>query len=207
MTQPDPQPPADRLAAILSRLCLMVDAMNGGSRLPYALITLIIARLIGIRDCVRRVAARVAAGTYSPRKSPATPPKRQAGKRPRAERLLPRHHAWLLKMVPDAVGPRAWLKTLLRDPEFLALMQAAPQTLGRPLRSLCRALGIRSVPAPVALPEKPRKPRARWKWVKVPYERPPSPPDLPEWIRTMPQSANWPGGRIRVLVHPPPKKP
>ena len=202
MTQPDLQPPAVRLAAILSRLCLMVDALHSGGRLRFALMQLIVARLIAIRQCFQRVAARVAAGTYVPRQPSATPPKRQAGKKPRPEKLLPRHHAWLLKLMPEAAGPRVWLETLFADPEMVALMQAAPTTLGRPVRQLCRMLGIRPVPPPVALPEKPRKPRARWVWIKVPHERRPDPEDAPPILRNTRPSANWPGGRIRVRIDP-----
>ena len=201
-----PQSPAERFAAILSRLSLMVDAMTGGGRLRFALAALIVARLIGIRQCVERVAARLAAGTFVPKNPPTTPPKRKAGQKPRPEKQLPRQYGWLLKIMPDAANPRAWLETLFADPEMVALMQAAPTTLGRPVRQLCRMLGIRPVPSPVALPEKPRKPRARWKWVKVPYERRPDPPDWPPILRGMRSSANWPGGRIRVRIDPPPEK-
>ena len=219
MTHPDPQPPAERLAALLVRLTQLVAEMSGGDRLSYFVIGLISIRLIDIRQCFRRVAARVAAGTYFPRtrtairkesvapeKTPAEPEQKPAAPAISPAQKLPRHKGWLLKMVPNAVWSRGFIEKLFNDPEMLALMAAAPKTLGRPVRSLCRALAL-PVPAPVALPKKPREPRPRWKWVKVPYERPPSPPDLPEWIRTMPQSAKWPGGRIRVLVHPPPKKP
>ena len=203
MSQPSPNPPAvDRFCAILTQLGLFVAAMNGGSRLPYPLICLIVQRLIDVRQCIERAAARLAAGTYSPRKSPTTPPKRTPGVKPRPERKLPRHFGWLLKLVPDAVGPRAWLELLFAEPEMQALMAAAPRTVGRPLRQLCRMLAIRPVPAAIALPEKPRKPRARWKWIKVPHERKPDPPDTPPLLRNMPPSAKWPGGRIRVYIDP-----
>jgi hypothetical protein len=63
------------------------------------------------------------------------------------------------------VGFAGMLDGLLHDPEMVALMQAAPAAMGRPIRSLCRMLGVHPPPA-VALPR--RKPAQRAQREKPP---------------------------------------
>ena len=70
---------------------------------------------------------------------------------------LPQKFGWLLKLVPEAVGYRSQLENLLRDPEMAALLAAAPTAMRRPLRSLCRMLGL-PPPEILALPPRPKPP-------------------------------------------------
>jgi hypothetical protein len=59
--------------------------------------------------------------------------------------------------VPEAAAFGAQLQHLLADPEMAALVAAAPQA-GRVLRPLCRMLGVRPPPGPLAPPSRPRAP-------------------------------------------------
>jgi hypothetical protein len=74
--------------------------------------------------------------------------------------------------VPEAVGYRSQLEAPFRDPAMAAPMAAAPASLSRPLRSLCRMPGLRPPPilvvparckaasaAPRAPPPHPAPPR------------------------------------------------
>ena len=61
--------------------------------------------------------------------------------------------------MPQAVGYRSQLEHLLRDPEMAALLAAAPTAMRRPLRSLCRILGLPPPPI-LALPPRPKPPPA-----------------------------------------------
>jgi hypothetical protein len=150
---PPPPAPAERFATLLRWLGQAVAARSGGDRLSYALIGLIIDRLRGINQCVARLAARLRDGKYFSRRfAPRRPP---ADPRPRQPNKLPQSFGWLLKLVPEAVGSRSQLEHLLRDPEMAALLAAAPASLGRPIRSLCRMLRV-SPPEILAPP-----PRAR----------------------------------------------
>ena len=75
------------------------------------------------------------------------------------------------------------LERMFSEPEFLALLQAAPQA-GRIVRPLCRALGI-PLPQILQLPQRPRRekpPRARKPRPEKPYRQNPirRPPKNPE---------------------------
>ena len=195
MPNPDSSTPAERFAGALRQLIFVVATMGGGDRLSSLLITLIVDRLRSIKLSFARIAARVAAGTYAPRTRSAAPPKRPAApKKPGPETRLPRHVGWLLKTVPLTVQARGQLEFLFQDPEMQALLAAAPKSLGRPLRSLCRLLAIRPPPL-VALPAKyslPRKPRPV-REPPVPMY-PPLPPNMPAWWRDAPRLTRWPKG-------------
>ncbi len=66
---------------------------------------------------------------------------------------------WLAALLgDDAPAFRAALRDMLRDPEIMKLIEAAPNTLGRPLRSLCWMLKL-TPPEILAPPKRPRKPR------------------------------------------------
>ena len=139
---------------------------------------LILERIKGINQRFARLAARVAAGRYmprrralAPRRTPATPSQRRTE--------LPQSVGWLLKLVPEAVAYRAQLEHLFRAPEMAALMQAAPAPLRRPLRSLCRMLGVTpppilATPRPPATPAPEAEPQTR-RLPDPPPVRPPSP--------------------------------
>ena len=173
--------------------------------LPQSLIGHIIDRLRGINQRLKRIAARLHDGTYAPRRfAPRRPPAKPP---PRPPDRLPRTFGWLLKLVPEATGYRSQLEYLLRDPEFSALIAAAPASLGRPLRSLCWMLRVTppellAPPKRPRKPPKPRKPRKPRPAPLPPPRPPPTPPEAPAWMHGMPRSARWPTGRARAPKNP-----
>jgi hypothetical protein len=194
---PDPLPPAERLVALLQRLTHLV-VTRGAFGLSNKLIGLIVDRIRGIQQPFTRIAARIVAGTFRPGHS--GPRRKPDHPKPRGPDPLPRDVGWLLKLVPEAVQSGGRLEVLFREPEFLALLEAAPASLRRPLRSLCRMLRVDPPPI-LALPKKPRKPREK----KPPAEKPPplawyppTPPEAPAWMHGFPHKTRWRSfGRIR----------
>jgi hypothetical protein len=143
---------------------------------------LIMNRIREIKQRFARLAARIAAGTYVPRRS--TTRRRLAEPKPRQPNPLPDDFAWLIKLVPETAAFGSQLQLLFADPEMAALMAAAPAAMRRPLRSLCRMLGV--APPPVlALPAKPRAPR---KPPRAAPQAPPPRPQPPEWLRGLRRS-------------------
>jgi hypothetical protein len=200
---PNPPNPApvEKFASLIRWLTQAVAAMSGGDRLSYLLIGLITERLRRINQCVKRIAAFVGDGKYAPRRfAPHRPP---ADPKPRPPNQLPQKFGWLLPLVPEAVVFRSQLERLLRDPEFSALLAAAPATLGRPLRSLCWMLRLTppDILAPPAKPPRPRKPRpakAARPPPLPPIGPPPTRPDAPAWMHMMPPSrTRWLPARSR----------
>ena len=147
-----PTTPTDRFASILDGLCRAVAARGGGrDRLHGPLVILIWSRISRIAVRFAALAARIAAGRQ--RRYPARRPPRPAPRRP-AQRSLPHGPAWLLPLVPQASGYGSQLQHLLADPEFAALVDAAPQ-MRRLLRPLCRMLGVAPPPPPRTEPPPP----------------------------------------------------
>ena len=116
---------------------------------------------------VERLMARLAAGSWRPRKPrPTDAPTSKGGP---AAAYLPCTPGWLgQKLGYHARGYASQLDHLLNTPETQALLAAAPpealKSLGRTLRPLCRLLGI-TPPIPLQstkppLAPRPRKPRA-----------------------------------------------
>ena len=157
---PNPQPTAaERFARFLLHLIQGVAARSGAG-LPFPLIALIGTRIRLIKQSIARLAARVAGGTYAPRRS--GPRRGSESPKPRQPSKLPQKFGWLLPLVPDAVVWRSQLERLFQDPEVVALLAAAPASLGRPLRSLCWMLCLRPpdilAPPPRARPAKAAPP-------------------------------------------------
>jgi hypothetical protein len=199
--------PVERFSNLIRWLTHAVTAMSGGDRLSYFLIGLITERLRRINQCVKRITALVGDGKYAPRRFAPRRPPADPKPRPRPPDKLPRKFGWLLPLVPDATGYRSQLEHLLRDPEFSALLAAAPATLGRPLRSLCWMLRLSppEILAPPARPRPPRKPRparAAKPPPLPPIGPPPTPPDAPAWMHMMPPSrTRWLPARSRSPPH------
>ncbi len=102
---------------------------------------------------------------------------------------LPRTFGWPRPLiVPETVAYAGMLDGLLHDPGMVALMQAAPEAMGRPICSLCRMLGVRPPPV-VALPPR-RKPAPRPKREK---------PSMPRWPHD-----HWRRDRYGFYIGPPP---
>jgi hypothetical protein len=182
---------------MLRWLSQAVIAMHGGNRLTFQVIGPIIDRIRGIKQRFARLAARLAAGTYKPRRCTARGPR--AAPNPRRKNPLPQKFGWLIPLVPEAVVFRAQLENLLRDPAMAALMAAAPDAMARPLRSLCWML---RVDPPAILP----RPRPRKRAAPPPKTPPPAraappapPPPQPAW---MPRRTRWTMTRIRGSPRP-----
>jgi hypothetical protein len=150
---------------------------------PLAL--LIIDRLRTINQAFARLAARIAAGKYVPRRPPDTP-RRHEPRKPRGPNPLPQTFAWLIKLLPETAPFGGQLQALFAEPEMAALLAAAPAPLRRPLRSLCRMLGV-DPPKILALPPPPPRPK------------PPPKPKIPKNHREAGFSPRRPMGRVRYL--------
>ena len=108
-------------------------------------------------------------------------------------------------MLPDAVGYRSQLEYLLRDPEMVALLAAAPASMARPIRSICWMLRV-DLPEILARPKKPRPPREKQPRPKrEPLQQyyPPTLPDGPAWMRNIPRLTRWPKGVSSPRRRPP----
>jgi len=188
-----PPTAAERFADILWYLAQAVVTRSAFG-LSQPLINLIITRIRDAKQAFARLAARIEAGTYAPRRR-SGPPRPPAVRKPRPPpNPLARKFGWLLPLVPAAVASRGHLENLLRDPEMAALLAAAPGSLRRPLRSLCWMLRVEppDIVAPPARPAKPSEPRPpRPRREPLPPYRPPTPPDAPAWMQ------NWPPSRTR----------
>ena len=119
------------------------------------LILLICTRLRRLAARFAALAARVRAGTLrsrAPARRGRVPPGIPSGLSPPPPRL-PNDFAWLVRLVGrEAAGCGSQLQFLLTDPEFAALIAAAPQ-MGRLLRPLCRMLGV-DLPSLLARPSR-----------------------------------------------------
>lgn len=148
MPTPPLQPPAERFAIVLSCLSKAVMARTGWS-LTLQLISQIVERIRGIKQRFRRIAAQLQAGTYVPRESGRR--RSPSVRKPRQPNKLPHQAGWFLKLLPEAMGLRSQLDSLLRDPEMVALLEAAPTAMRRAIRSICHMLRI-PPPEILALP-------------------------------------------------------
>ena len=159
MSDPPLRTPADWLASILLSLSLAVDGHSLCGRLARSLARLILDRIRASNQRFRRIADHITAGTYVPRRCPRRG--RHADQKPRRRNPLPQGFAWLTRLVPETAAYGSQLQVLFADAEMAALMAAAPAPLRRPLRSLCRMLGIAPPPVlefcnspPAATPER-----------------------------------------------------
>ena len=189
-----PPIPLEQFAAIRLCLCQFVARQTGWG-ISLQLIALIIAKIRTIGQRFARLVARIEAGTYTPRRPPATP-RKTAASRPRPPSKLPLKFAWLLPLVPGAACFGGQLETLFRTPEMAALLAAAPEPMGRVLRPLCWMLGVTpppilawrrktpppAPPAPPAAPG-PKPPRQRRVW---------PPPEAPAWMQGLRRSIRLP---------------
>ena len=183
---------------------------------------LVSTRLSGIKRTIDRIVAQLRAGTYKPRR--AGKPGTRASPSPRPPRPpspLPQKFGWLMPLIPvkpgeywHANGVSQGVEAMLNTPEMVALVEAAPVSLGRPLRSLFWALRLKPPPhlapprrtAPRAANPRPTKPRAAARPnpprpAPAPQASPPppsppapsqpqAPPALPAWLQDWPL-AGW----------------
>jgi hypothetical protein len=126
----------------------------------------IIGRLRGAKAQLARLAARVAAGTFAPRRVAARPRPDPVKPRPQIPRRRP--FGWLRPLLPDAVPAAGYLEHLLQDPAMVALMRTAPAQVARIVRPLCWMLRMK--PPPILARPRPKP---------VPPEAPPAPESAP----------------------------
>ncbi len=207
---------------------LVALTMGIGGRVSWGGISsvanvLISNRLMAIKRRMDRIVGQIRAGTYKPRQRTAKPRTRASpGPRPpRPPSPLPPKFGWLMPLIPvkpeeywHANGFSQGVEAMLNTPEMVALVEAAPVSLGRPLRSLCWALRLKPPPhlapprrtppqatPPRAAAPRPAKPRAAAKPTAPPPPPPPQPPPspplpaptlpaLPAWLQDWPL-AGW----------------
>ena len=168
MTNAAPQTLPERFAAALLRLSWAFGLLRTWKLISYPIADLIDTKLRRIKFGFARLAARIEAGTYKPRRSgKRTPPQNP---KPRAESPIRQSRGWLMPLVKESNSHRAWVVDLLHDPEMERLMVAAPAPMARLLRPLCWMLRIEP-PKLLALPPRPRPPKPP----KPPKQQPPAP--------------------------------
>ena len=195
MSTPPPNPPADAFAAFVRCLthAVITRRLMGLFAAPVA--DDLINRLRLAKQHLARLAARLQAGTWRPRRVTARRPPDNPKPMPKIPRRKP--FGWLRPLLPDAVPAAGYLDHLLHDPAMVALMQAAPAQAARILRPLCWMLRLKPPPvlasprrktapppaaalspaAPIAAqasPPRPEPPRP-----KPPRSGPPAPPSPP----------------------------
>ncbi len=147
----------DWFRGIFRNIFFALEALRPHGRLPASLVPLVFHRVHRIYHLVIRIADLVQAGRYRPRRRSGRPP-RQAIQRTKSPSPLPPKYGWLAALMPaTAPGCRGDLDSLLRRPDMIALIEAAPVTLIPPLRSLCWALQLEP-PAILARPRRPAPP-------------------------------------------------
>jgi hypothetical protein len=188
--------PVEVLRWIISRVAVWMTTLNMNGTLPYTINLPLMARLTRLKDLLARITELVQSGRYVPRRysGERTSP---CVRRPRQPGPLPCEFGWLTTLMPQAQQARASLLIMLEQPETIALIQAAPIPLIRPLRSLCWAL--RLAPPPVlararrAAPPAPVPPAAA-----APEPLPPAPPSG----RPSPRPRRSPARAARASVPP-----
>ena len=167
-----PLTPAECLGYIFRGLTRILDTLSMYGPFPRLLAQLIFGRFREIKQRFDRLAARLAAGTFVPRRyhgrQPAADPK------PRRKSPLPTKFGWLLPLVPEAVQYRGQLEhLLLYNPAMIALIAQAPAPMARILRPLCWMLRLE--PPPILARPRPAAATRRHKTPKrfPPRSRPP----------------------------------
>jgi hypothetical protein len=168
----------EHLAILVRRLLLAIgtNQIGGilGGRVPGPLVVPITVRITALRDRFARLAARIVAGTYVPR--------RAASRRgPLAPKIRPpspfQRRGWLDAMLPPEVARefRSHLHALLQEPEMAALLRVAPAPMARILGPLCWMLQV----APPEILATARRSAATPPSPPAQYQ-PPPPPSPPQ---------------------------
>jgi hypothetical protein len=218
-TAPPPTPTViERLGALLVRIVMDIGGRVSWGGISQPANSVLFARINNIKRTIDRIVARIRAGTYRPRRRTGKPRARASPRQPRPPSPLPATFGWLMPLIPKrpeeywhANGVRAGLESFLNEPEMVALVEAAPVSLGRPLRSLCWALRLKppaylapprrtpraAAPPRAAKPKAPARPKAPKPAplapppaLQPPPPPPPPPPELPAWLRDWPL-AGW----------------
>jgi hypothetical protein len=155
-TQPLTSVAEEWFRGLFRKLFFALESLRACGRLPSPAGPVFL-RLDRIYHLVLRIAALVRDGRYKPRRRTGRP-RPPARRRARPPDPLPLRFGWLAALLPaTAAGLRGDLSVLLERPDMVALIQAAPVTLIRPLRSLCWALHFKPPPI-LARPRKAARP-------------------------------------------------
>jgi len=176
-----PIPVVERLGFMLRHLIVDIAASLSWGGITQPVLAVVFRRLNGNKARIERIVALIRAGTYKLRRPASAPrePRAPGTRPPRPRGPLPAKSGWLLPYLPPAWrGAAGTLNTLLGDPEMVALIEAAPVSLGRPLRSLCWAVKLRPPPF-LAPPRRPRVPKAPPAETPPPDARDSPPPRRP----------------------------
>ncbi|WP_288049122.1 hypothetical protein [Acidiphilium sp.] len=179
-----------RFAGFIAALCACVAA-EGVRHRRGALTVLAWTRL-------RRLCARLEALATRPQ----APARRRPGRPGRSgpPHRLPRAHGWLRRAFPATASLAPQLRALLDAPDMQAFIAATPAA-GRVLRPLCHTIGIAPPPA-LALPPKPRPPRAAQ--VAATPDPPPDPAPGPTPHPPPPERPGAPRGAVWLRPPDPP---
>jgi hypothetical protein len=197
-TIPPPNSVIERLGSMLVRVVMDICGRVSWGGISPAASFLLGTRLGAIKQRIDRIVASIRAGTYKPRRRSDKPRTRASpSDRPaRPPSALPAKFGWLMPLIParkeeywHANGVRAGLESMLAEPEMAELVAVAPVSLGRPLRSLCWALGWQPPPI-LARPRKPRTPKPK---PEQPAEAKAAPE--PDWQPSLPGLPKLPGPR------------
>jgi len=177
MDPADPRTPAERFAGILAWLNRALAAAAVKNKAAAPLVLLLWGRLNRLAARFAGIAARVAAGTATPRRRASPNPASARPRKPYAR--LPRRFGWLVRLEREAAAAAgSQLQHLLTDPEMAGILAAAPQA-GRILRPLCRMLGI-NLPEPLRRTPPARRTPASPPPAASPSDPPPPPPRAPD---------------------------
>ncbi len=145
---------ADRFAAIMDGLFQAITRRGSPgfscANIAGPLLVLIWNRLCGIKSRFLRTLVT----HYAPRRKPVLARKssKPASPGPASPYRVPRHKAWLRRLIPETGGAASQLCHFLNQPDAIALI-AADHRLGRILRPLCHALSIRPSQVPCLYPK------------------------------------------------------
>jgi hypothetical protein len=195
-------PPAtliERVGFLVNRLLMVVSVqyLGGpqGGRIPMPLLSPIFGRIKITLARFARLAERIVAGTYRPRRF--TPRQTAVARQPREPSPFQKS-GWLAELLPLALAAplRGHLRDLLEEPEMKALIAAAPAPMARLFRPLCWALRFK--PPPILA--NPRRPAGTPPPPPKPYVPPPPPaPPIPAPANTL--------GLHPIQLAPPPHGP
>ncbi len=180
--------PIERLGFWMRHIILTLSGRVTFTPLPPVLVYLVSKRFKRIKHRIQHIAALVHEGKYRPPVKRTTPPRPAAPGTRKPPQLDPRMRkfGWLGDIYPDMPPLRGSLRDLLQEPEMKSLIEAAPEAMLPPLRSLCWALGWQPPPI-LAQPRKPRTPKPK------PAEAKEAPE--PDWQPSLPGLPKLPGPR------------
>lgn len=148
---------------IIQDLYMTVCGHANVAGLPQPLTAFILRRIRSLSERFLISAAKAITLTkpQSPRRAPSSPTSRETPRTPRPlpPYTLPTLHGWLRRLIPTHFisGYGGQFEYQLLTPEITELLTQHPK-LGRPLRPLCRMLGIH-LPATLRLPKPSPQPK------------------------------------------------